>query len=172
MRSSGGILLLAVVSLVTGCSKPTPATADSATVASGPKAGSLDKEAARADIMRSDSAWTRHFMAKNVDSLMMLYAPDAVSMSEGSKAVRGTNDIRTAYVAAVKGNMRNPTINFGGIEFSDDGTMAYDHGSFSATMDGPKGKPINASGDFLNVWKKVGGRWVMVAEISNSDKGM
>jgi ketosteroid isomerase-like protein len=46
--------------------------------------------------------------------------------------------------------------------------MAWDYGSFTGTVDGPNGKPMKVSGNALNVWKKVGGRWVMAAEISNS----
>jgi len=169
MRSTRGVLLLAVVGLsLSGCYKGTSASADSAAVASGGTGASFDKDAARAEIMRADSAWLRFMQAKNVDSLMPYYTPDAVSMSEGTKAVKGTRDIRSAYNEMVKGNLRDATVNFGGIEFSDDGTLAYDHGSFTGTVDGPKGKPMKISGNFLNVWKNVGGRWVMVAEISNS----
>lgn len=165
MRSTRGVLLLAVVGLFfSGCYKGTSATADSAAVASG----GFDKDAARAEIMRADSAWLRFVQGKNVDSLMPFYTPDAVSMSEGTKAVRGTRDIRSAYNEMVKGSLRDVTLDFGGVEFSDDGTLAYDHGSFTGTVDGPKGKPMKISGNFLNVWKKIGGRWVMAAEISNS----
>jgi ketosteroid isomerase-like protein len=89
-------------------------------------------------------------------------------MSEGAKTAKGTADVRAAYAEAVKMNLRDANINIGGVEFSDDGTMAYDHGSFTATYDGPRGKPVKWAGDYMNVWKKVGARWLMVAEISNS----
>jgi ketosteroid isomerase-like protein len=169
MRSTGGVLLLAVVGVVlSGCNKSTSASADSAAVASSANGKSFDKDAARAEIMRADSAWVRLVQAKNVDSLMPYYASDVVSMSEGTKAVKGTRDLRSAYTEMVKANFRDLAINIDGVEFSDDGRMAYDHGSYSGTMDGPKGKPVKASGNYLNVWKKIGGRWLMVAEISNS----
>ncbi len=169
MRSTGGVLMLAVVGLfLSGCNKGTSASADSAAVASGGK--SFDKSAARAEIIRADSAWLRLVQAKNVDSLMPYYAPEAVSMSEGTKAVKGTRDLRSAYTEMVKANVRDMTFKIDGVEFSDDGTMAYDHGSYSGTMDGPKGKPVKFSGNYLNVWKNIGGRWVMVAEISNSSQ--
>lgn len=171
MRSTRGVLLLAVVGLfLSGCNKGTSASADSAAVASGGNGVSFDKDAARAEIMRADSAWGRFVQGKNVDSLMPYYAPDVVSMSEGSKAVKGTRDLRSAYNEMVKANIRDLTFKIDGVEFSDDGTMAYDHGSYSGTMDGPKGKPVKVSGNALNVWKKIGGRWVMVAEISNSSQ--
>jgi ketosteroid isomerase-like protein len=46
--------------------------------------------------------------------------------------------------------------------------MAWDYGRFTFTVDGPKGKPLTAKGSALNVWKNVGGRWLIVAEINNS----
>ena len=170
MRNRGGILLLAVAGFLSACNKSTPATADSAAVASGSNSASFDKTAARAEIIRADSAWLRHMMAKNVDSLMTYYAPDIISMSEGSKPVRGTGPLRAAYTEMVKMNLRDPAISSEGVEFSDDGTMAYDYANFSATVDGPSGKPMKWSGNALNVWKKIGGRWLMVAEISNSNQ--
>jgi ketosteroid isomerase-like protein len=167
MRSTGGVVLLAVVGLfLSGCNKSTSATADSAAVAGG-----FDKDAARAAILSADTAWARLVQAKNVDSLMPYYAPEAVSMSEGTKAVKGTRDLRSAYNEMVKANMRDVKLHVDGVGFSDDGTMAYDHGGMSGTMDGPNGKPVKFSGNYLNVWKNVGGRWVLLAEISNSAPG-
>jgi ketosteroid isomerase-like protein len=71
----------------------------------------------------------------------------------------------------VKSNFRDLTFKSEGVDFSDDGTMAYDYGTYGGTMDGPKGKPVKFTGSYLNVWKDVGGRWLMVAEISNSQPG-
>ena len=164
MRTTGKVLLLGVVSLfVLGCSKSTSGSADSVAV--------VDKDAASAEILRADSAWMRHAQAKQVDSLMTYYAPEAVSMSEGVKAVKGTGDIRTSYAEMLKANFRDMTFKHGGVQFSDDGTMAWDYGTFTGTVDGPKGKPMKVTGNALNVWKKIGDRWVMVAEISNSAPG-
>lgn len=169
MRNTGGIALLVLASFLSGCSKPTPATADSATPGGGVAAsGSFDKDAARAEILGADSAFVRAMMAKNVDSLMPYYDESVVSMSEGTKAVKGTRDVRAAYNEAVKANPQGLTFQSGGVNFSDDGTMAWDYGTFSSTTNDAKGKPVKSSGNFLNVWKKVGGHWRIVAEISNA----
>ena len=167
MRYTGGVAVVAVSILVSGCSKPTPATADSA-AASSTTAGSFDENAARAQILAADSAYGRALTSKNVDSLMIYYDPSVVSMSEGMKPVKGTADLRTSYAQVVKSNPRDLTFQSGGVNFSSDHSMAWDYGTYSGTMDGPKGKPAKGTGSFVNVWKNVGGRWLLVAEISNS----
>jgi ketosteroid isomerase-like protein len=156
----GGLLLF-------GCSKPTPATADSATPSGATTASStatFDENAARAQILGADSAFQRALVSKHVDSLMVYYDPDVVSMGSG-KPIKGTTDLRASYDQAVKANNRNLSFQSGGVNFSADHSMAWDHGTYSHTSDGPNGKPVTRTGSFMNVWKNVGGRWVIVAEI-------
>jgi ketosteroid isomerase-like protein len=167
VRNSAGITLLAVGSfLLSACTKSTPSTADSAT-ASSTTTGSFDEKAARAQILAVDSAFQRAMMSKHVDSLMVYYDPDVVSMSAGAKPIKRTTDLRASYNKAVKTNQRDLGFQSDGVNFSADHSMAWDYGTYTGTSDGPKGKPVKASGSFLNVWKNVGGRWLIVAEISN-----
>jgi len=166
MRNHCAIALLAVGGLLSsGCNRPAPATADSSTPSST-TAGSFDEKAARGQILGNDSAYVRALVSKNVDSLMVYYDPSVVSL--GKTATKGTSDLRTSYNQAVKTNVRDLTFQSGGVNFSNDHSMAWDHGTFSQTSDGPNGKPVKTSGTFLNVWKNVGGQWKMVAEISSS----
>jgi ketosteroid isomerase-like protein len=164
------IIPIAVGSLLlVACSKPTPATADSttpsgATTSSSTAAATFDENAARAQILGADSAFQRALVSKHVDSLMAYYDADVVSMGSG-KPIKGTTDLRASYDKAVKANNRNLSFQSGGVNFSNDHSMAWDHGTFTGTSDGPNGKPVTHSGSFMNVWKNVGGRWVIVAEI-------
>ncbi len=158
-------IVVAVGVALIGCNRPTPATADSTLPAGARK---FDPESARKEIIAADSAWVRAVLAKNVDSVMPYYASDAVSMTEGTKAVTGTNDIRAAYAQMVKTNPRDVRFKVEAVNFSDDGTMASDYGSFTSTSDGPGGKPIKTTGNYMNVWQRVNGRWVLIAEINNA----
>ena len=164
MRNTGGITVLAVGSLLlSGCSKSTPATADSAT-ASSTATTSFDENAARAQILGADSAFQRALQSKHVDSLMVYYDPNVVSMGT-AKPIKGTTDLRASYDKTVKSNQRNLSFQSGGVNFSNDHSMAWDYGTYTGTSDGPNGKPLTHSGSFMNVWKNVAGRWVIVAEI-------
>jgi uncharacterized protein (TIGR02246 family) len=107
----------------------------------------------------------RNVVAKNVDSLMTYYTPDAVSYGFGAPAT-GTDQIRSIYTEMVKATIADPKIISNTVSFSDDGTMAFDHGTYSMTITPPGGKASSEGGAFLNVWKKVDGQWKLVAEMS------
>ena len=173
MRRTGEVVLAGIAGLFfIGCGKSTKATADSpaasSTATSGTAGGSFDRNAARAEILGADSAFVRATLAKNVDSLMPYYDQSVVSMGEGGKAVKGLNDVRASYTQALKANTTALDFQSGGVNFSDDGTMAWDYGTYSSTMKDAKGKALKSSGNFLNVWKRVGGHYRIVAEINNS----
>ncbi len=164
MRHTRRIFPLAFATLVVaGCGKNAAPNGDS-TVASS-RTATFDENVARAQILGADSAFVRAITSKNVDSLMPYYDPDAVSL--GTKAVKGTADLRRSYDEAVKNPPRDVTFQSGGVNFSNDHSMAWDYGTVSQTAD-VKGKPVKTSGTYLNVWKNVGGRWMIVAEISST----
>lgn len=165
MPTRSGIALVAVIILQAACYKSTPASADSANASTTASGKSFDRNAGRAEILANDSMFVRGMMAKNVDTVMCCYDNDAVSLG-GGKATKGVSDLRKSYTEAVKANARDITFQSDGVNFSDDGTMAWDYGTFSQTVD-VKGKPTKQSGNFLNVWKRVDGKWKIVAEISS-----
>ena len=165
MRIRSGIALVALTAVLqSACYKSTPASADSAAASSSTSSATFDKSAATAQILANDSTFVRGMMAKNVDTVMCCYDNDAVSI--GSRTVKGVSDLRKSYTEGVKVNARDVTFQSSGVNFSDDGSMAWDYGTFSQTVD-VKGKPTKQSGNFLNVWKRVDGKWKIVAEISS-----
>lgn len=165
MRITIGITILALGSLaLSACGRTASPTADSAATSST-ASGSFDENAARAQILAADSAFVRAITSKNVDSLMIYYDPSVVSL--GKTAVKGTNELRKSYDEAVKNPPRDVSFQSGGVNFSNDHSMAWDYGTVSQTTD-VKGKPVKSSGTYLNVWKNVGGRWMIVAEISST----
>ena len=165
MRSIRRLGFALTIVSVFACYKGTPATADSAAASTTASGKSFDRNAGRAEILANDSTFVRGMMAKNVDTVMCCYDNDAVSIGSG-KATKGLSDLRKSYNEAVKANARDITFQSDGVNFSDDGTMAWDYGTFSQTVD-VKGKPTKQSGNFLNVWKRVDGKWKIAAEISS-----
>lgn len=153
--------------IVGGCGPKASDTAADTNAAAAQTAMSTDRSADERAIIALDSGWMRNVIAKNVDSLMTYYAPDAVSYGFGGPdAASGTDQIRGVYTEMVKASVSNPTMSAGPVKFSDDGTMAFDHGTYSMTVTPPGGKAATESGAYLNVWKKIDGQWKLVAEMS------
>lgn len=162
-------MIVSVVALV-GCAKANEASSDTGAAAVAAASGTtFDKSAAENAIRQGDSLWLRSVTAKNVDSVMTLYSSDAVSLQEGAPAQRGADAIRAGFMEFFKANPRDLNLTFGDIKFSDDGTLAYETGSFAGTMDGPGGKPMKASGDFVTIYKNDGGVWKAVVDMSNAN---
>jgi uncharacterized protein (TIGR02246 family) len=157
-----GMVALAWVS--GGCAKTANDGADAAPAAA---AAPADRSADTRTIIALDSGWMRNVIAKNVDSLMTYYAPDAVSIGFGGAPATGTEQVRGVYTEMVKSTIADPVINPGAVGFSDDGTMAFDHGTYSMTVTPPGGKATKESGAYLNVWRKLDGQWKLVAEVSS-----
>jgi uncharacterized protein (TIGR02246 family) len=145
-----------------GCAKTANDGADAP-----PAFAPADRTADASMLVALDSGWMRNVIAKNVDSLMTYYAPNAVSYGFGAAPGKGTDQIRALYTEMVKSTVADPAIEPGGVEFSGDGMMAYDHGTYSMTTTAPGGKPARVKGAYLNVWQKIDGQWKLVAEMSS-----
>ena len=162
MPKSRSLVVMLMFVAAASCSKSS-STAD--TTASKAAPAPQDMSADKAAILSADSAWMNAVIAKNVDSVMTYYTADAVSYGFGPAAM-GTDKIRANYVDFVKSKVESPTINQQDVQFSPDGMMAYDHGTYAMTVTPPGGKPAATKGAFLNVWKKVDGKWKLAAEMS------
>ncbi|MEO7368270.1 MAG: DUF4440 domain-containing protein [Gemmatimonadaceae bacterium] len=170
-RISGILLGAALLSTAIGCTKKdTDDKTDSSEASAAASAAPVfDKEASIAAIHANNDLWLRSVASKNLDSLMSTYSSDAVSMSEGAPAAKGADAVRTAYAAFFKANPRDSKLDQHDAVFSDDGTMGWDDGTFTGTVDGPGGKPMKISSDYLSVWKRDGGAWKITREITNSN---
>lgn len=157
---------LAALSLtMVGCAKKDAATATDSTAMAAP-AAAADRTADAAAIVAADSAWLRGVMNKNVDSILAWYTPDAVSYGSGAAPAAGTDQLRALYTEMVKSTASNPKLLSNTVKFSDDGSVAYDHGTYQMTMQAPGKKAEVMNGAYLNVWKRTDGGWKLSVEMS------
>lgn len=165
-RTIAQIVLLSTLTLA--CTKKDAGTGQDSGTAAATGAASFDKAAEMAAIQSQNKRWERGVATGNVDSVMAVYSDDAVSMGDGTPAATGKGAVRETYTNFLKAKPNDIKITSVDAIFSDDGTLAYDRGSFTATLTGADGKPAKIAGDYLAVWKKEGGEWKITAEASNS----
>ena len=163
---------LVVVSIViVGCSRKDTddKTEDSSKAAAAPAAVPVDKKAAETEIRSLDSAYFAAVKARDANAVAAVYANDAVSMGANTPALKGHDAIVKYYQDFLK----TPQLTMSGgpemVDISDDGSMAYDAGNYSVSFADAKGKVIKDHGKYLEVLKKVDGKWKVVVDADNSD---
>jgi len=166
----GRIIMLAVAAVLTaGCTKSASYSADTGAAAVATAATTFDRAAAEREMKAGDSAYFAAVNAKNAEAIAGTYSTNAVSMPPNSPPLKGRDAIKKfneEFVKFPKLQMTGETEN---IDFSDDGTMAYATGKYSASWADAKGKTITDEGKYLNVFKKAGGKWELVVDAFSSN---
>jgi uncharacterized protein (TIGR02246 family) len=116
-----------------------------------------------------DAEWVAAEISKDVEAAVAMYADDAVEMPSNTPIIAGNEAIRTWF----KGWLPDPTITvtFGptDIQVSASGDLAFERGTYRLVSRGPKGQDEDV-GKYLTVWKRVGGKWKVVADMNASDR--
>ncbi|HEX3534542.1 MAG TPA: DUF4440 domain-containing protein [Gemmatimonadaceae bacterium] len=110
--------------------------------------------------------WQRAIAARDVDKIVALHAPNAITMSSNSPAASGATAIRGAYTGLV--NL--PGLSLAWVPTSIDvvsPTVANEYGTYTMSFDGPQGK-VNDRGNYSTVWHKINGQWLVATDATVS----
>ena len=119
---------------------------------------SVNVEQERTALMARDRDWAAS--TKDVDKFMSFFAPDATVYPPGAPLERGTDAIRKSYSAMAATPGFSLTWTPASADVASSGDLAYTSGAYD--MAGEKGK-------YITVWRKVGGSWMVTADIFNAD---
>ena len=131
-------------------------------------APSVDPQAEAAVIRELDRQWQAAVDARDLEACLSFYAPNAVEMQPNAPAIVGLPAIRAWFQSGLLqpgiSNVFAPDT----IEISASGDLAYDRGTYRFAMETPGGR-VEDVGKYLMIWKKIGGQWKVIVDISNSD---
>jgi len=126
-----------------------------------------DRKAADDAIRPLVARFATLFNSGHADSLAAFYAPDAHLMLPNQPAVVGPAAIKVAleqWLAA------KPTIKFVTEAVEASGDLAVERGSYEETAVPAGSKtPVTDRGKYLLHWQRIGGKWLIVDDIGNSD---
>ncbi|UCG89318.1 MAG: DUF4440 domain-containing protein [Gemmatimonadota bacterium] len=146
------MLALAIVFLLLGCQQTSR----------------IDQQAEAAAIRALSRQWQAAVDARDLDACLEFYAPDAIEMQPNAPAIVGVPAIRAWFETGLLqpgiSNFFEPDT----IEVAASGDLAYDRGTYRFSMETPAGR-VEDVGKYLMIWKKIGGEWKVVVDISNSD---
>jgi uncharacterized protein (TIGR02246 family) len=120
--------------------------------------------AADQGIAAVDQAWIKAITANDLEAVLALYAPDAVMYPPDAMEAKGKEAIRDNYRGLLSAmTVQSATITDSHYQTLGDTSIGW--GRFTLKMV-PKagGDPIQMDGRFSAVAKKIGGKWLYVAD--------
>ena len=111
--------------------------------------------------------WADAFNAKNAAGVAALYTEDATVNPPNEAAVQGRKNIQTWVQKMIDQGMNKMVLT--PTESAISGNIAYEAGTYSATVTSPGSKPVTDKGKYVVVLKQAGGSWLLAHDIFNSD---
>jgi uncharacterized protein (TIGR02246 family) len=118
-----------------------------------------------AEIGKLRTQWAADLHAKRLESILSLYAPDAVFLSSGHSRVTGRVGIRT-LMKNIMGVVTSD-LHFHSISIESSGDLAYDSGEYDETLTPTAGGANkNLQGSYVIIWKRqADSQWRIVQQV-------
>jgi uncharacterized protein (TIGR02246 family) len=127
------------------------------------------RKADEATIRAASAEWSKAAAAKDLDKAVSYYAEDAVYLTDKGAMVNGKNSIRMVWKDVVAPGAATLTWAANYVEVARSGDIAYEYGTYKETSEVKKGKPKEAKGKYVAVWKKQkDGGWKVALDIDNT----
>jgi uncharacterized protein (TIGR02246 family) len=112
----------------------------------------------------ADAAWMKAMKANDLSAVVALYAPDAVMWFPEAPEARGTDAIRKTY-AGYFDAYTVADVALTNVVHQTSGDLDANWGNYMFDLRPKKGgDPVVLKGRFTAVMKKIGGKWLLVAD--------
>ena len=114
--------------------------------------------------LAADAAWMKAMKANDLAAVVALYAPDAVMWFPEAPEARGSEAIRKTY-AGYFDAYTVADVALTNVTHQTSGDLDANWGYYRFDLRPKKGgDPVVLEGRFVAVLKKIGGRWLLVAD--------
>ncbi len=120
-------------------------------------------------IQKADDAFAAAFNKGDAAAIGQMYTADATILPAGATMMKGRDAIEKFWQGGIQGGLKNMTVTAVSVESYGRSTLR-EIGRFSFDTPGQGGQPTKAQGKYMVIWKKIGGKWLLDADIWNTDK--
>lgn len=125
--------------------------------------GTAAPKGARAAIEEAGAAFSATLAKGDAAGLAAMYAPDAQVFPPNSDIVTGAAGIQKVWQGVVDAGLKG--LKFTIVDVTEAGDLAAESGKYE--LSGADGKVVD-SGKYVVVWKRIGGRWMLLRDIWNT----
>ena len=131
----------------------------------------IDIRAETQTINNIEDLWTAAIVAKDIDKIMDIFAPEAVIMNanvpacSGFQAIRESQESWFADTTILHDTFESAVDT---IEVSASGDLAYVRGNSRLSISTPNGI-VEETDKWMTIYRKINGEWKAIVDIWNSD---
>ena len=166
MKSITPIIVICIV-LLAACNRNAPLKTEGAKADAAKPAASRAEE--EANLRSTDIAWSAAAVKKDANAVAGFMTDDGATLPpnepilQGQEAVKkGWQDLLSLKDSEVKWE---PTQ----VQVSESGDMGFTTGTYTLSFTDPQGAKVNDKGKYLEMWKKVDGKWKCYLDMYSSD---
>ena len=130
--------------------------------------GQADAAAARKAIEANAKSFVAAFNKGDAAAVAAMYAVDAKLLPPNGAMVEGRANIQAFWAGAAQAGLK--LVSLTPIDVTTAGNLAIDTGKYVATTPAAGGSTTTDEGKYVVVWQREGSGWVIIRDISNSDK--
>ena len=117
-----------------------------------------------------ETDWNKALGAKDVERIVSYHSDDASLFYANRPIMTGKEAIRAYWTKSLAAPGLSLSIQTVKVEVARSGDLAYTHGTYTGSSEGPKGQPVAHQGKYLVVYRKGSdGIWKVVADSANTD---
>jgi len=136
----------------------------------GPPATNDNRVADASAIRALDEQWSATAARNDLDGTVAFYADDAVLLPANASITTDRKSIRDSW-AGLLGPNSAVSWKVSKVEVAKSGELGYLYGTYSLSIQDPKGgPPVRDTGKLVEIWKKqADGKWKCIVDTYNSD---
>ena len=135
-----------------------------------PSATSDSRAADASAIQALDEQWSATAARNDLEGTVAFYADDAVLLPPNAQIATDRKSIRESW-AGLLGPNTAVSWKVSKVEVAKSGELGYLYGTYSLSIQDPKGgPPVRDTGKLVEIWKKqADGKWKCIVDTYNSD---
>lgn len=128
-----------------------------------------NRAADNAELRAADMAWSEAAAKKDVDAVVGFMTDDGSTLPPNEPIQKGKEAIKKGWTALLGLKDLNISWTPVVVHVAESGDIGYTSGTWRMTFTDPKKGPLMDEGKYLEVWKKVDGKWKCEFDSYNSD---
>lgn len=174
MKTAITFLSIAIIfSASVACNQSTPAKSENANTVNAAKPETNKATANRAAeekaLREADLGWSAAAEKKDLEAVVGFVTDDATMLPPNAPAAKGKDAVRKEWTGLL--GLKDVAVKWqpDTVQVADSGELGYTSGTYTLSFTDPKAGKVEDKGKYLEVWKKVDGKWKCHFDMYSSD---